>query len=337
MIAGVGADAEGNSYNINADDAAAAVAAALGAYKVMFLTDVAGWLRDAADPDSLVAETTASELRAALPGVGGGMRPKLAACLQAVEAGVPSAVIVDGRVPHSLLLELFTNDGQGTMILPDVSFDMSLTELQALEREYVMPTYVRNPVEFVRGQGVSLWDDRGQRVPRLPRRHLGAQRRALPPARGRRDPGAGREAHPRLEPLLHRAGDAALTGAVAQLARRQGVPLQLRRRGQRGGDQARAPAQGRAARSSCSVTPSTGARTAALSATPQEAKQAPFAPLVPGFVVSRQGSGALDAAVGPQTAAVLLEPVQGEGGVLPLSDELLRRPRGRPATVRAQC
>jgi acetylglutamate kinase len=121
VIAGVGADAEGNSYNINADDAAAAVAAALGAYKVMFLTDVAGWLRDAEDPDSLVAETTASELRTALPGVGGGMRPKLAACLQAVEAGVPSAVIVDGRVPHSLLLELFTNDGQGTMILPDVT------------------------------------------------------------------------------------------------------------------------------------------------------------------------------------------------------------------------
>jgi acetylglutamate kinase len=121
VIAGVGADAEGNSYNINADDAAAAVAAALGAYKVMFLTDVAGWMRNVDDPDSLVAETTASELRAALPGVGGGMRPKLAACLQAVEAGVPSAVIVDGRVPHSLLLELFTNDGQGTMILPDVS------------------------------------------------------------------------------------------------------------------------------------------------------------------------------------------------------------------------
>jgi acetylglutamate kinase len=121
VIAGVGADEEGNSYNINADDAAAAVAAALGAYKVMFLTDVAGWLRDAEDPDSLVAETTASELRGALPGVGGGMRPKLAACLQAVEAGVPSAVIVDGRVPHSLLLELFTNDGQGTMILPDVT------------------------------------------------------------------------------------------------------------------------------------------------------------------------------------------------------------------------
>jgi acetylglutamate kinase len=119
VVASVGADEHGNSYNINADDAAAAVARALRAYKVMFLTDVAGWLRDVSDPDSLVAETTVSELRVALPGVSGGMRPKLGACVEAVEGGVSSAVIVDGRVPHSLLLELFTNDGQGTMILPD--------------------------------------------------------------------------------------------------------------------------------------------------------------------------------------------------------------------------
>jgi len=116
VVASVGADAEGNSYNINADAAAAAVAAALGAHKVMFLTDVAGWLRDPADPKSVIAESSAAELRAALPGVAGGMRPKLEACLQAVEGGVPSAVIVDGRTPHSLLLELFTDAGQGTMI-----------------------------------------------------------------------------------------------------------------------------------------------------------------------------------------------------------------------------
>ena len=123
VIASVGADEHGNSYNINADDAAAAVAAALGAYKAMFLTDVAGWFRDASDPGTLVAEATATELREALAGVGGGMRPKLAACLHAVEGGVPSAVIVDGRVPHSLLLELFTNEGQGTMIVPDPAPD----------------------------------------------------------------------------------------------------------------------------------------------------------------------------------------------------------------------
>jgi acetylglutamate kinase len=116
VVASVGADREGNSYNINADEAAGAVARALGAYKIMFLTDVAGWLRDPANPTTLVSESTAVEVREALPEVGGGMRPKLAACLQAIEGGVSSAHIVDGRVPHSLLLELFTDAGQGTKI-----------------------------------------------------------------------------------------------------------------------------------------------------------------------------------------------------------------------------
>jgi acetylglutamate kinase len=123
VIASVGADEAGNSYNINADEVAGAVARALKAYKVMFLTDVAGWLRDASDPASLVSEASAGELRAGLPGVSGGMRPKLAACLEAVEGGVASAVIVDGRVPHSLLLELFTDAGQGTLIRADRESD----------------------------------------------------------------------------------------------------------------------------------------------------------------------------------------------------------------------
>jgi acetylglutamate kinase len=116
VIASVGADRDGHSYNINADEAAGAVAAALGAYKIIFLTDVSGWLRDPADPASVISETTANEVEAALPGVGGGMRPKLAACLEAIHGGVSYAHIVDGRVPHSLLLELFTDAGQGTRI-----------------------------------------------------------------------------------------------------------------------------------------------------------------------------------------------------------------------------
>ena len=116
VIASVGADVEGNSYNINADEAAGAVASALGAYKVMFLTDVDGWLRDPADPESIVSRASAAEVAMELDGVSGGMRPKLAACIQSVAGGVASAHIVDGRVPHSLLLELFTDAGQGTMI-----------------------------------------------------------------------------------------------------------------------------------------------------------------------------------------------------------------------------
>ena len=116
VIASIGADREGNSYNINADDAAGAVARALRAYKLMFLTDVTGWLRDPGDPDSLVSETTTVAVEAALEQVTGGMRPKLAACLDAIDGGVSYAHIVDGRVPHSLLLELFTDAGQGTKI-----------------------------------------------------------------------------------------------------------------------------------------------------------------------------------------------------------------------------
>ncbi len=118
VVASVGADREGNSYNINADEAAGAVARALGAYKLVFLTDVPGWLRDPSDPGSVISEIGADEVAAALPGIEGGMRPKLAACLDAINGGVTHAQIVDGRVPHSLLLELFTRAGQGTKIGP---------------------------------------------------------------------------------------------------------------------------------------------------------------------------------------------------------------------------
>ncbi len=119
VVASVGADTEGRSYNVNADEAAAAVARALRAYKVIFLTDVPGWLRDPADGTSVISQTTASDVEAALGEVGGGMRPKLRACIDAVRGGVAFAHIVDGRVAHSLLLELFTDAGIGTKITPD--------------------------------------------------------------------------------------------------------------------------------------------------------------------------------------------------------------------------
>jgi acetylglutamate kinase len=118
VVASVGADREGNSYNVNADAAAAAVAEALGAFKVIFLTDVEGWFADAGDPSTRISEATAAEVRERLPQVAGGMRPKLEACLHALEAGVGNAHIVDGRQPHSLLLELFTDEGIGTKLWP---------------------------------------------------------------------------------------------------------------------------------------------------------------------------------------------------------------------------
>jgi len=118
VIASVGADAQGTSYNVNADAAAAAVAGALGAQKILFLTDVEGWRAVADDPDSLISETTVSEVRERLDQVTGGMRPKLEACIAALTAGVSAAHIVDGREEHSLLLELFTDKGIGTKLCP---------------------------------------------------------------------------------------------------------------------------------------------------------------------------------------------------------------------------
>jgi acetylglutamate kinase len=116
VIASVGADREGQAYNVNADEAAAAVARALSAYKVIFLTDVPGWLRDPADPTTLISHAGAEEVESALGALDGGMRPKLQACVDAVHGGVAAAHVIDGRVPHSLLLELFTDAGIGTKI-----------------------------------------------------------------------------------------------------------------------------------------------------------------------------------------------------------------------------
>jgi acetylglutamate kinase len=118
VIASVGADAAGESYNINADEAAGAIAREMGAYKIIFLTDVAGWLREPADPDSRITQAGADEVENALANVGGGMRPKLQACIDAIHGGVSAAHIIDGRVAHSLLLELFTDAGSGTKIRP---------------------------------------------------------------------------------------------------------------------------------------------------------------------------------------------------------------------------
>jgi len=116
VVASVGADREGNSYNVNADEAAAAIAVALRARTAIFLTDVRGWLRDRADPDSLIGQATVAEVSEALGQVEGGMRPKLQACVDAVRGGVRAAQIIDGRVEHSLLLELFTDAGIGTKV-----------------------------------------------------------------------------------------------------------------------------------------------------------------------------------------------------------------------------
>ncbi|HEY5977666.1 MAG TPA: acetylglutamate kinase [Solirubrobacterales bacterium] len=118
VIASAASDRDGQAYNVNADEAAGKVAAALGAHKAIFLTDVVGWLEDPADEGSLISRATVAEVEERLAGIDGGMRPKLTACVDAISGGSQSAHIVDGRKPHSLLLELFTDAGIGTMVTP---------------------------------------------------------------------------------------------------------------------------------------------------------------------------------------------------------------------------
>jgi len=112
-------DEPAQSLNVNADSAAAALAIALGAHKMMILTDVPGLYADWPDTTTLVSSISANELRAMLPSLSSGMIPKATACVDAVDGGVPKAAIIDGREPHSILLEVFTPEGVGTEVVPD--------------------------------------------------------------------------------------------------------------------------------------------------------------------------------------------------------------------------
>lgn len=118
VLSTIGVDKDGQSFNINADTAAGAVAEALGAEKIIYLTDIAGLRRDIDDASSLIQRTTVVELQELIASgvISGGMIPKVDSCIQAVRGGVKSAHILDGRIAHVLLLELFTDHGAGTMI-----------------------------------------------------------------------------------------------------------------------------------------------------------------------------------------------------------------------------
>jgi acetylglutamate kinase len=118
VVSSVAPDADGDVYNLNADTAAGALAAALGAQKLIVLTDVEGLYAHWPDRSSLISQLTADELEPMLPTLVSGMVPKMEACLRAVRAGVPAAHVIDGRIPHSLLLEVFTTEGVGTMVVP---------------------------------------------------------------------------------------------------------------------------------------------------------------------------------------------------------------------------
>jgi acetylglutamate kinase len=118
VVAGVAPDVNGVVHNVNADTAASALAVALGARKLVVLTDVPGLYTDWPDTSSLTTRIDAGALEKLLPSLQSGMVPKMEACLRAVQGGVPAAHVVDGRVPHSTLLEVFTSEGFGTMVVP---------------------------------------------------------------------------------------------------------------------------------------------------------------------------------------------------------------------------
>lgn len=118
VISTVAPTTSGELLNVNADLAAAALAVALGAEKLMVLTDVPGLYSDWPNRDSLVSEITAAELEELIPSLESGMIPKMQSCLKAVQGGVPTAHVIDGRTPHSILLEIFTVTGVGTVVLP---------------------------------------------------------------------------------------------------------------------------------------------------------------------------------------------------------------------------
>jgi predicted acetylornithine/succinylornithine family transaminase len=206
---------------------------------------------------------------------------------------------------------------------------MTLAELQELERQYAIPTYVRNPVQFVRGSGALLWDAEGNEyldfLAGISVLNVG---HCHPRVVAAIQEQAAKLTHVsnlyyteqviKLSEALSRSSLGGKVFLCNSGAEANEAAIKLARRWRPGGE-------------IVVIKEAFHGRTyGALSATPQEAKQAPFAPLVPGFVVVDKDPAALDRAVGPDTAAVLLEPIQGESGVLPLSDELL-------AAARAAC
>jgi acetylornithine/N-succinyldiaminopimelate aminotransferase len=369
VVSTIGSGPDGQPYNINADTVAGALAEAVRAEKVVFLTDVAGLLTDVEDPASLVSRITASELDALIAGgrLEGGMLPKITAALHAVRHGVASAHLLDGRIPHVVLVELFSDAGIGTMITnDDTGGDQSpsdpdqhphgrLTQVSSnhlsgsspsepaagtatsagahpdamaaprdLERCPLMPTYAAPPVQFVRGEGSWLWDRTGKRyldllsglgVTSLGHSHpqvaaaLAEQARTLLHVSNLFGNDIAWEVATTLDRLI---GDGAPAGGQVFFANSGAeaneCALKLARRFGGHGRYVVVSAYG-----------SFHGRTlATLHATGQPTKHEPFQPLPAGFRhVAWHDLDALEAALDPTVAAVLLEPIQGEGGVNP--------------------
>ena len=328
MIASIGADREGNSYNVNADEAAGAVARALGAYKVMFLTDVAGWLRDPSDPESVISEAGADEVEAAL----GRRRRRHAAEARGVPGRDPRRRLLRAhrRRPRAALAAARAVHRRGHRHEDQAGSVSGLPRRAARSSASTSPR-LRAPARRVRARrGRAAVGRRRRRVPRLPDRHSASAVGPLPPARRRGDPHAGRAAAPRRQPLLHRAGDARWPSGwpSARWAARCTSPTPAPRRSRRRSS-SRARQARRRRRRRCSGA-FHGRTYGALSATPQESKQAPFAPLVPGFRAVEATAEAVAAAVDEPDRGRAARAGAGRG-------RRARAARRAPARARAAC
>ncbi|CAM5543161.1 Acetylornithine/succinyldiaminopimelate aminotransferase [Streptomyces tendae] len=303
-------------YNVNADTAAAALAAALGAETLMVLTDVEGLSEDWPNSDEVISRLTASELEKLLPELSSGMVPKMEGCLHAVRGGVTTARVIDGRVQHSILLEIFTDEGIGTMVVPDEGGVVSNTELTERWQGTLMNNYGTPRLPLVRGEGARLWDADGKEyldfVGGIAVNALGHAHPAVVDAVSRQIASLGHVsnlfiAEPPIalaERLLQHFGrDGRVyfcnSGAEAnegafKIGRLTGRPHMV---ATQGGFH--------------------GRTMGALALTGQPGKQQPFLPL-PGDVthVPYGDPQALAAAVTEETALVVIEPIQGENGVV---------------------
>ena len=156
VVSTLGCDNDGNVYNINGDTAAAHIAGALGAERLIMMTDIAGILRDKNDPASLIPEISISEAEKLYKEgvISDGMIPKVNCCIEALRRGVRNVVIMDGRVEHSILMELLTDEGAGTMFT-----DKKDLTIKEKDKEYVAGTYNRFPVVLSHGKGSIVWDE----------------------------------------------------------------------------------------------------------------------------------------------------------------------------------
>ncbi|MDP8961484.1 MAG: acetylornithine transaminase, partial [Actinomycetota bacterium] len=393
VVATVGRDRDGIDRNVNADLAAGAIAAALGAAKLVYLTDVAGLYRDLRDDASLLSEVGLDELEGMLSAdeVEAGMRPKITSIVAALKDGVPRAHIIDGRLLHAILLEVFTDEGVGTMITgasarsdsppsftshppgpaarpvsahppgpaargpvrparQAVDSDTSsggggllersgagvadaaahLADLQARWTQHILPTYRLPPLAFVRGQGSILFDAEG-------RAYLDFLCGLGVTTLGHAHPAVSAAVTKQVATLAH-TSNLFLTEPAVSLAERL-VGVLGWRDGKaffcNSGAEANEAAIKLARRHGLTQHPGKyrvvtlegsfhGRTLATLEATGQTAKHTPFAPLA-GYVdhVAYDSAEGMHAAVGGSTCAVLLEVVQGEGGVRPVPDAVL--------------